>query len=109
MSEETKIFEEHGGVLQSIFGKATITYFGHQIRLCEHEVKIFPSNVSIVVSPEEKQLFKEYSKPATPKQLYGKVKSAMHELAELRCDPEEKREILKRLKAELNAVAKGIK
>ncbi|WP_188150899.1 hypothetical protein [Teredinibacter waterburyi] len=108
MSKDIEIFQEHGGVLQSTFGKATITFFAQQIELKEDEVKIYPSNVSVTVSKEEKELFEQYYKPVTSRQAYGKAKSAIHELADLNCHPAEKKELLKTLKSDLNQLIKSL-
>lgn len=108
MSDKIEIFQEHGGVLQSSFGRATVTYFGHQIEPKGGEVTISPAKVTISVSEYEKEIFEQFRKPLTPGLLLGKAKSAIYELKDLDCNPMEKKELLKTLKSELNEIIKSI-
>lgn len=102
MKDKVEIFQEHGGVLRSQFGRAEAIYFGPQISVGDNEVRISPSMLKIRITPDEKALFSSFSKPVTGRLLFGRAKSTISDLAFLDCDCNEKRALLRSLKSEIN-------
>lgn len=106
MKENIEIYEEHGGVLYSRFGKAEITFFAHQISVGDDEITITPNILKFKATSEEKAIFSEYAKPVTAKLLFNKSKSMVHELAFSEGTAADKAELLKKLRSEINQVLK---
>lgn len=106
MKENIELYQEHGGVLYAKVGKSEITFFGHQISVGDDEITVAPNILRFKPTPEERAIFSEFEKPMTAKLLSNRTKSLIHELAFFCASSEEKVDLLKELKSDINQLLK---
>lgn len=105
---EIEIFQEHGGALYAKFDRAEATFFGHQIALSDNEIKLYPTVIRFKPTQEEIQLFRQFAKPITKSILANRSKSAITDIEFSDFAPEEKKELLKSLRSEINELLRKI-
>lgn len=108
MDSTVKIYQEHGGVLYSEFGRAKVTYFAQQILVEDNWVVISPASLKFAVSDEERELFLKFRKEKSAKNCYAQCLSNVNELILVSSDGSEKLSLLKKLKSEINRLMKEI-
>ncbi|WP_431689191.1 hypothetical protein [Hahella sp. NBU794] len=102
--EKLDVFQEHGGVLYTKIGRATITFFGYQMSIQEGRLTIRPTSVEVDMAEEEERVLQNYMHPLEAKHLYSKARSAIKEMVLLETDKTEKTLFLKKLKKEVSAL-----
>ncbi|AZZ92167.1 hypothetical protein EUZ85_16110 [Hahella sp. KA22] len=102
--EQLNVFQEHGGVLYTKIGRATITFFGYQMAVQGGRLTIRPTSVEVDIAEEEERVLQNYMQPLEAKHLYSKARSAINEMFFLETNKTEKTFFLKKLKEEIGAL-----